>query len=55
MNRFDEVIDALTVLHDYCLEGACSSCKLQMYRVCDGIGTIDITMIESLKEEEHEK
>lgn len=25
MNRFDEVIDALTGLHDYCLEGTCSS------------------------------
>lgn len=55
MNRFDAVIDALTVLHDYCLEGDCSSCKLWKYRVCDGIGMIDITMTESLKEEEYEK
>lgn len=55
MNEFDIVIDALTVLQDYCLNGACSSCKLWKYRVCDGIGMIDISMIESLKEEEYEK
>lgn len=55
MNRFDAVIDALTVLHDYCLEGTCSSCKLWKYRVCDGIGLVDISMAESLKEEEYEK
>ena len=55
MNRFDAVIDALTVLHDYCLEGDCSSCKLWKYRVCNGTGEVDISMAESLQEEEVEK